>query len=178
DQEAGLMDVRFKFQNGSDILAHKFVLATASEFFSLKFKGDWAFDSRWPSDMGVQSICLSSYGDIRAGFWGLLHYFYSDTLTPSNGSPLFDNETDQESMNDGALEPEDKLSERLQYLMKLQHVAHRFEATRLKDLIAKELLEGQKVVHSNVFIIRGHSERNGAENVQDHCNKFIEKNRA
>ncbi|KAF9536385.1 hypothetical protein EC957_011157, partial [Mortierella hygrophila] len=187
DQEAGFMDVRFEFQKGSHIRAHKIVLAAASEFFSLKFKDDWAFDSRWPSEMGVQSICLSSYGDIRVGFWGLLHYLYSDTLTPSNVSPLFDHEDDQEPMGDGEsgdkstkdkdgssaddgvvdieiLEPEDKLSERLQYLMKLQHVADQFEATRLKDLIAKELIEGQKVVHSNVFTIRGHAERNGAEN--------------
>ncbi|KAG9061096.1 hypothetical protein KI688_007725 [Linnemannia hyalina] len=201
DQETGFMDVRFEFQKGSHIRAHKIVLATASEFFSLKFKNDWAFDSRWPSDMGVQSICLSSYGDIRDGFWGLLHYFYSDTLIPPNVSPLFDHEDDQGPMGDGEsggkstkdkdgssadddvvhieiLEPVDKLSERLQYLMKIQHVAHRFVATRLKDLIAKELIEGQKVVHSNVFAIRGHAERNGAENVRDHCNKFIENNRA
>lgn len=204
DQEAGFMDVRFKFQKGLDIQTHKCVLATASEFFSLKFKGDWAFDPRWTCVMGVQSICLSSYGDIRAGFWGLLYYIYSDTLTLSNGPP-FDNEDDQESMDDGesgdgksiqdenhssavdsydedsnieTLEPEDKLSERLQYLMKLQHVAHLFQATRLKDLIAKELIEGQKVVHRNVFTIRDHAERNEAENVWDYCNEFIEKNRA
>lgn len=203
NQDAGFMDVRFKFQKGSDIRAHKFVLATASEFFSLKFKGDWAFDASRTDEMGVQYICLASYGDIRAGFWGLLHYFYSDTLTSSNGPPLFNNEDGQKSMDNGesgddsqdeddssadvdddddgdvdidTVGPEDKLSERLQYLMKLQYVAHQFKATRLKDLIAKELIEGQKVVHSNVFTIRGHAERNKAENVQDHCNEFIEKN--
>ncbi|KAG9061097.1 hypothetical protein KI688_007726 [Linnemannia hyalina] len=175
DQEAGCMDVRFKFQKGTDIWAHKFVLAMASEFLSLKFKRDWVFDSRLTPEKGMQSICLSSYGDIRAGFWGLLHYFYSDALTLSN---LLDKENDQGSIDDGALEPEDKLSKRLLYLMKLQHVAHRFETIRLKDLIAKELIEGKKVVHSNVFAIRGHAERNEEENVRDYCNKFIEKNRA
>ncbi|KAF9107999.1 hypothetical protein BGX30_008676, partial [Mortierella sp. GBA39] len=82
DQETGFMDVRFEFQKGSDILAHKFILATASEFFSLEFKRDRPFDSRWTPGMGVQSICLSNYGDIRAGFCGLLHYFYYDALTP------------------------------------------------------------------------------------------------
>ncbi|KAG0380324.1 hypothetical protein BGX24_009002 [Mortierella sp. AD032] len=151
DQEAGFMDVRFKFQKGSDIQAH-------------------------------------NYGDIRVGFWGLLHYFYSNTLTLSNGPPRY-NEDDQGSMGgslaDGddddvdidTLGLEDKLSERLQFLMKLQHVAHQFEVTRLKDLIAKELIEGQKVAHNNVFTIRVHAERNNAENVCGYCNEFIEKNR-
>ncbi|KAF9140341.1 hypothetical protein BG015_001698, partial [Linnemannia schmuckeri] len=200
DQEAGFMDVRFKFQKGSDILAHKFVLATASEYFLWMFKSIWASNSIWVHTSGVQVVDLSRYGDIRTGFWGLLYYFYSDSLIQSTGPPRSD-EDDPELVNDGegsdnissqgeddSSAPDDgdtevykleyKLSERLQYLVELQDVANRFKATRLKDLIAQELVMGQKVVHSNVFMIRDHAARNEAENVRKHCNEFIEKNKA
>ncbi|KAF8932212.1 hypothetical protein BGZ47_011508 [Haplosporangium gracile] len=200
DQEISFMDVRFKFQKGSDILAHKFVLATASEYFLWMFKCTWASNSTWDHRSGVQVVDLSTYGDIRTGFWGLLYYFYSDSLIQSNGPPRSD-EDNPELVNDGegsdgtfsqgeddssATDDDDievhaleyKLSERLQYLMELQDVANRFKATRLKDLIAQELVMGQKVVHSNVFMIRDHAERNEAENVRKHCNEFIEKNKA
>lgn len=197
DQHTGFMDVRFKFQSGSDILAHKVVLARASEYFFRRFTGVWASNmTRDPEDPGVQVIDLSSYGDIKKGFWGLLYYFYSDKLIQSNGPPLFDNEIDRGSENEeggdkdddseeGAEDddakvqaPEEKLSERVQYLMELQDVANLFEATRLKDLLAQELVMGQKIIHSNVFNIRSHAERNQAENVREYCDKFIAKNKS
>ncbi|KAG0216668.1 hypothetical protein BGX33_012337 [Mortierella sp. NVP41] len=198
DQETGFMDVRFKFQEGSDILAHKVVLARASEYFFRRFTGVWASNStRDPEEPGVEIIDLSGYGDIKTGFWGLLYYFYSDTLIQSNGPPLFDSEqedsTDREEEGSGASGQEenededegsegqaleDRLSERVQYLMGLQEVANRFEAARLKDLIAQELIMGQKVIHSNVFSIRGHAEHSQADNVREYCDKFIAKNKS
>ncbi|KAF9145199.1 hypothetical protein BG015_011964 [Linnemannia schmuckeri] len=202
DQDTGFMDVRFKFQEGSDILAHKVVLARASEYFFRRFTGVWASNStRDPHEPGVQVVDLSSYGDIKTAFWGLLYYFYSDKLIPSNGPPLFDGEIDKKSASEGeggegtsnqgeddssgeydddaeVQTPEDKLAERVQYLMELQEVANRFEAIRLKDLIAQELVMGQKIIHSNVFNIRSHAERNQAENVREYCDKFIVKNKS
>ncbi|KAF8946486.1 hypothetical protein BGZ47_000428 [Haplosporangium gracile] len=202
DQDTGFMDVRFKFQKGSDILAHKVVLARASDYFFRRFTGVWASNStRDPHEPGVQVIDLSSYGNIKTGFWGLLYYFYSDKLIQSNGPPLFDDEVDEGSASEGengddtssngendswkeyaddaeVQKPEDKLSERVQYLMELQEVANRFEAARLKDLIAQELVMGQKIIHSNVFNIRSHAEHSQAENVREYCDKFIAKNKS
>ncbi|KAG0213553.1 hypothetical protein BGX33_002837 [Mortierella sp. NVP41] len=203
DQETGFMDVRFKFQEGADILAHKVVLARASQFFFRRFTGVWALSStRSLEDPGVEIIDLSGYGEIRTGFWGLLYYFYSDTLIQSNGPPVFQdagegslNEgdgmggegSDQEDDDDDPDHPpppsrpglsDDKLSQRVQYLMTLQDVANRFEASRLKNLIAQELIMGQKVIHSNVFSVRGHAEHNQAENVREYCDKFIAKNKS
>ncbi|KAH7034435.1 hypothetical protein BKA57DRAFT_476210 [Linnemannia elongata] len=181
DQHTGFMDIRFKFQVGSDIVAHKVVLARASEYFFRRFTGVWASNlTRDPEDPGVHVIDLSSYGDIKKGFWGLLYYFYSDTLILSNGPPLFENEVDRGTEGEGEGGPahEERLSERVQYLMELQDVANRFEATRLKELIAQELVIGQKVIHSNVFNIRSHAERNQAGNVKEHCDKFITKNKS
>ncbi|KAK3833268.1 MAG: hypothetical protein J3R72DRAFT_232028 [Linnemannia gamsii] len=195
DQETGFMDVRFKFEKGSDILAHKFFLARASEYFFRRFTGVWAKTStRDPEEPGVEVIDLSGYGNIKDGFWGLLYYFYTDRLIISNGPPIFECEEShggngatsnkyKDSVNDGGVKnqeqaPEDKLSERVQYLMELQDVANRFEASRLKDLIAHELIMFQKVIHSNVFNIRSHAEHNQADNVREYCNKFIAKNKA
>lgn len=195
DQHTGFMDVRFKFEKGSDILAHKVVLARASEYFFRRFTGVWASNMiRDPEEPGVQVIDLSSYGDIKKGFWGLLYYFYSDKLILSNGPPLFDGEVDGGSESEGegyadegseredavakVQASEEKLSERVEYLMELQEVANRFEATRLKDLIAQELVMFQKIIHSNVFNIRAHAERNQAENVREYCDKFITKNKS
>ncbi|KAG9061065.1 hypothetical protein KI688_007694 [Linnemannia hyalina] len=194
DQHTGFMDVRFKFRTGSDILAHKVVLARASEFFFRRFTGVWASSlTRDPEDPGVHVIDLSSYGDIKKGFWGLLYYFYSDNLIESNGPPLFDDEVDGGSgkggEDDGWVRGEgdnhaevkvtkDKLAERVQYLMGLQGVANQFDAMRLKDLIAQELVMGQKVIHSNVFNVRSYAERNQAENVREHCDRFIAKNKS
>lgn len=201
DQDTGFMDVRFKFQKGSDILAHKVVLARTSDYFFRRFTGIWAsISTRDPKEPGVQIIDLSSYGDIKTGFWGLLYYFYSDRLIESNGPPLFDGENDEGSSSEGEVGDEisgqgedsspekddndaevratqDKLAERVKYLMVLQDLANRFEATRLKDLIAQELVMGKKIIHSNVFNVRGHAEQNQAANVREHCDKYIEKNK-
>ncbi|KAF9119754.1 hypothetical protein BGW39_011952 [Mortierella sp. 14UC] len=196
DQETGFMDVRFKFQDGSDIRAHKFFLARASNYFFRRFTGVWAKTStRDPEEPGVEVIDLSGYGNIKNGFWGLLYYFYSDNLILMNGPPVFqsekeaevgDGDSSEQDEDDGSAEggvgvsrtAEDALSERVQYLMELQDVANRFEANRLKDLIAQELIMSQKVIHSNVFNIRSHAETNQAENVQEYCNKFIAKNKS
>ncbi|KAG0278714.1 hypothetical protein BGZ96_002274 [Linnemannia gamsii] len=202
DQDTGFMDVRFKFLRGSDILAHKVVLARTSDYFFRRFTGIWAsISARDPKEPGVQIIDLSSYGDIKTGFWGLLYYFYSDMLIQSNGPPFFDGEKDEGSTSegevgdktpgqggDGSSEKDDNdaevqatkdmLGERVEYLMVLQDVANRFEATRLKDLIAQELVMGEKIMHSNVFNIRNHAEQNQAANLKDHCRKFIEMNKS
>ncbi|KAF9123426.1 hypothetical protein BGW39_008978 [Mortierella sp. 14UC] len=199
DRQTGFMDVRFEFQDGTNILAHKVVLARASEFFFRRFTGVWASTStRDPKEPGVEIVDLSGYGDIKDGFWGLLYYYYSDTLIQSNGPPVFeyeknpqgalaaeaesgqdDSDEDEGDTEDGHKAPvEDKLAQRVQYLMELQDVANRFDVPRLKDLIAQELIMGQNVIHSNVFSIRGHAEHNQADNIREHCDLFIEKNKA
>ncbi|KAG0277833.1 hypothetical protein BGZ95_005245 [Linnemannia exigua] len=186
DQETGFMDVRFKFEKGSDIMAHKFFLARASDYFFRRFTGIWAKTStRDPKEPGVEVIDLSGYGNIKNGFWGLLYYFYTDRLIESNGQPVFECEKelqDKDSAKDGGFTnqeqtPEDKLSERVQYLMVLQDVANRFEANRLKDLIAQELIMFKKVIHTNVFNIRSHAEQTQANNVREYCNKYIAENK-
>jgi hypothetical protein len=130
-----------------------------------------------------------------------MYYFYSDTLIQSNGLPLFDCEKDEDSASEGEVSDatsshgedgntgnddndarvqaiKDKLAERVEYLMKLQDVANRFEAARLKDLIAQELVMGKKIMHSNVFNIRSHADQNQSVNVREHCDKFIVKNKS
>ncbi|KAF9302351.1 hypothetical protein BGZ91_009347, partial [Linnemannia elongata] len=147
DQHTGFMDIRFKFQVGSDIVAHKVVLARASEYFFRRFTGVWASNlTRDPEDPGVHVIDLSSYGDIKKGFWGLLI-------------------------------EEQRVREKVVRRMR-KGCQNEFEATRLKELIAQELVIGQKVIHSNVFNIRSHAERNQAVNVKEHCDKFITKNKS
>ncbi|KAF9537110.1 hypothetical protein EC957_008859 [Mortierella hygrophila] len=194
DQHTGFMDVRFKFQTGSDILAHKVVLARASEFFFRRFTGVWASSlTRDPEDPGVHVIDLSSYGDIKKEFWGLLYYFYTDKLIESNGLRLFDDEVDGRSgkggKDDGRVKEEDggqvevqatknMLAERVQYLLELQCVANQFEAMRLKKLIAQELVKGKGIMYTNVMDVRSYAERNQAEDVRKLCDEYIARKKS
>lgn len=192
-RRTGFMDVRFKFKEGSDILAHKVVLVSANRFIFDPIAGLLPLTAIMdPNALVNETVDLSDHGYIRGAFWGLLYYFYSEKLIQSNGPPVlkyqkeggepvvvreFDRNDDGES---GVRQKpvEDQLAQRVQYLMELQDVANRFEVSRLKDLIAQEIIMGQKVIHSNVFSIRDHAKHNQADNVREHCDLFIEKNKA
>jgi hypothetical protein len=192
-QQTGFMDIRFKFEAGLDILAHKVVLASASRSYFDPIAGVWSSSTIMdPKELVAETIDLSEFGSIRDAFWGLLYYFYSDTLIQSNGAPVLEyekrvgspvvaeesNSDDESEWEDRLKTPvEDKLALRVQYLMELQTIANRFEVSRFKDLIAQELIMGQKVIHSNVFSIRDHAEHNQADNVREHCDLFIENNK-
>ncbi|KAG0293931.1 hypothetical protein BGZ96_002045 [Linnemannia gamsii] len=195
NKRTGFMDIRFKFKEGSDILAHKVVVASASRFTLdplTRVRSSSAIMD--PEALVAETVDLSDYGDIRGAFWGLLYYFYSDKLIQSNGGPVLkyqeesgepvvaekSGSDDDEGVSGDRQRKQvkDELAQRVQYLMDLQYVAHQFEVSRLKDLIAQELIMGQKVIHSNVFSIRDHAERNQADNVRKHCDLFIKKNKA
>ncbi|KAG0291430.1 hypothetical protein BGZ97_005879, partial [Linnemannia gamsii] len=135
-QQTGFMDIVFKFEEGLDILAHKVVLASASRSYFDPIAGVWSSSAIMdPKELVAETIDLSEYGSIRDAFWGLLYYFYSDTLIQSNGAPVLECEKrggepavaeEPNSDDEGEWEDrqktqvEDKLALRVQYLMELQ----------------------------------------------------------
>ncbi|KAG0293933.1 hypothetical protein BGZ96_002047 [Linnemannia gamsii] len=146
DQQTGFMDVRFKFEEGLEILTHKGCFSTSKSVL--------------PESNGVPVLEHQKEG----------------------GEPVvaeeFGSDDEEAESGDRQQKPvEDKLAQSVQYLMNLQDVASRFEVSRLKDLIAQELIMGQKMIHSNVFSIRNHVERNQADNVREHCDQFIGKSK-
>ncbi|KAF9905487.1 hypothetical protein EC991_001596 [Linnemannia zychae] len=196
DEKTGFMDLRFEFKDGSSILAHKFILTRASDYYFRRFTQSWAdISKRDPEKPGVEVIDMSVYGNAMNSFWGLLYYFYSDKLILTNGPPIFASERgadaggvdpsiqneDHGSMEDREAEnlpPDVTLSQRVQYLMELQDLANQFDASRLKDLIAQELIIFDRVRHTNVFDVRSHAEVNQAENVRTYCDSYIAQNKS
>ncbi|CAO3564928.1 unnamed protein product [Mortierella alpina] len=183
DRYTGFMDVRFKFANGQEIQAHKFILVQSSDHFKRRFTGLWAdYTTREEEEPGVEVINLTSLNETYEAFWGLVYYFYSDRLIATNGPPGGSKDGSLAVGLEQATEPgqkhTDELRDRMQYLMALQHLADLYVVPRLKSLIAFEIVTGRKVIHSNVFSVRGYAIQNQCKDLQDHCEKFISKNRS
>ncbi|KAG0013536.1 hypothetical protein BGZ80_011015, partial [Entomortierella chlamydospora] len=90
DKHNGFMDILFQFDNCKQIMAHKFVLVHANEYFATRFTGAWAnYTTRDPLNPGVEVIDFTNLdGDETfESFWGLLYYFYTDNLIHTNGPP-------------------------------------------------------------------------------------------
>ncbi|KAG0325086.1 hypothetical protein BG000_001932 [Podila horticola] len=173
DRSNGFMDVCFRFQSqdGQDIFAHKIVLAHRSEYFNTLFLGVWAKHAkRDPQDPTLEVISMSGKR-CYAAFWGILHYLYSYNLTSLNGPPASSQESTAESEA-----VRDRLSERVEYLVSLLPLADEYQITRLKDLIASELVVGQMIRHSNVFDVREYADRAQCRPVVEHCEKYVKKN--
>ncbi|KAF9904120.1 hypothetical protein EC991_002997 [Linnemannia zychae] len=169
DEKNGFMDVRFVFEFGRSILAHKVVLASMSEEVIRQLTGSWALTaSRDPADPAVDIIQKE---DDFSAFWGLLYFLYTDDLISTNGPPAIPQTTNRPTA--ALQDAEDLLSQRVEYLMALQHLADFYRADRLKALIAQELMLPGKVMYSNVFEIRAHAELNRDKDVIEYCNKFI-----
>ncbi|KAF9281483.1 hypothetical protein BGZ68_006618 [Mortierella alpina] len=175
----GFMDVRFKFADGQEIQAHKFILVHSSEHFERRFTGLWAdYTTREEEEPGVEVINLTSLDQTYGAFWGLVYYLYSDRLIATNG-PARSHKDGTLDLRPGlAREDTDELGDRVQYLMELQHLANFYVMPRLKSLIASEIVLGKKVRHSNAFEVRGYAIQNQCKDLQDHCEKFIVKNRS
>ncbi|KAF9571204.1 hypothetical protein EC968_000852 [Mortierella alpina] len=178
----GFMDVRFKFADGQEIQAHKFILVHSSEHFKRRFTGLWAdYTTREEEEPGVEVINLTSLDETYEAFWGLVYYFYSDRLIATNG-PARGSKDSKLALGPGQVEEEqahtDELRDRVQYLMALQHLADLYVLPRLKSLIASEIVIGRKVIHSNVFSVREYAIQNQCKDLQDHCEKYIDKNRS
>ncbi|KAF9131425.1 hypothetical protein BG015_003852, partial [Linnemannia schmuckeri] len=148
DQQTGFMDTRFKFKEGPDILARKVVLARASPSFFCRFTGVWV---------------TNSTRDPRSLVLRLSIFREKEEETAIEEGAESDGEGRSESRHQTPVM--DKLAQRMRSLMELQDVANRFEVSRPKDLIAQELIMGQKVIHSNVYSIRGYEEHTQAHNI-------------
>ncbi|KAF9948911.1 hypothetical protein BGZ70_002014, partial [Mortierella alpina] len=183
DRYTGFMDVRFKFADGQEIQAHKFILVHSSDHFKRRFTGLWAdYTTREEEEPGVEVINLTSLDETYEAFWGLVYYFYSDRLIATNG-PAGGSKDGSSALGQGEEAREgqkhtDELRDRVEYLMALQHLADLYVMPRLKSLIAFEIVTGRKVIHSNVFNVRSYAIQNQCKDLQDHCEKFIDKNRS
>ncbi|KAG0254402.1 hypothetical protein BGZ95_006045, partial [Linnemannia exigua] len=174
DDRSGFMDVRFEFEGGKSILAHKVVLANVNEDVIRQLTGPWALTAR--RDPDNPAIDIIQKEDDYSVFWGLLCFLYTDDLIATNGPSTIPQTTRpivRSTVSDQAQDEEDLLSERVQYLMALQHLADLYRAVRLKRLIAQELTMPGNVMYSNVFEIRKHAERHRNENVITYCNQFM-----
>ncbi|KAF9082980.1 hypothetical protein BGX23_011899 [Mortierella sp. AD031] len=168
DDHHGFMDVKFTFEGGKSILAHKVVLASTSEEIIRQLTGSWSLMAR--RDPSNPSVDVIEKEDDYAAFWGLLHFLYMDDLIGTNGPPTIPSAV---GPLEGQQDEEDQLSQRVDYLMALQHLADFYRADRLKALIAQELMLPGKIMYSNVFDIRAHAEQNRDEIVAKFCNRFI-----
>jgi len=179
DRSNGFMDVCFRFQpGGQDIYAHKIVLAHWSVHFKTRFLGAWAGHvTRDPAEPMVDVIDMSALAnvdeDFYTAFWGVLYYLYSHELTPWNGPPILA----QQSAT-GLASKADDISERVQYLLSLLARADEYEITRLKDLIASELVVGSShmIVQGNVFEVREHAKLARCTPIVDHCENYVKTN--
>ncbi|KAF9920082.1 hypothetical protein FBU30_010134 [Linnemannia zychae] len=177
DSKNGFMDVKFVFEDEQkSILAHKVILASVNEEIIRQLTGSWSETAR--RDPFNPAIDVINKKDDYSSFWGLLYFFYTDELIANNGPPTFPVLTPGKNSPDGQHgDTEDQLSQRIQYLMGLQHLANFYCASRLKSLIAQELMLPGKVIYSNVFAIRAHAEQNCDPQVIEYCNKFISAKR-
>jgi len=176
DQHKGLLDVRYKFANGRQIMAHRDWLAFTNEYFDRRFTGVWAeYLTRDPSDPHVAIIDLSTQDETYETFYGLVYYLYTDRLIPTNGPLLLPSEV---VSTPGATSAThfDELGDRVQYLMDLLRLSHEYDIIRLKKLIAHEIVVHKKVTHGNVFDVRGYALQTESTDVQEHCEAYIEQN--
>ncbi|KAG0008619.1 hypothetical protein BGZ80_003236 [Entomortierella chlamydospora] len=174
DKHNGFMDILFQFDNRKQILAHKFMLVHANEYFATRFTGAWAdYTTRDPLNPGVEVIDLSNLdGDETfEAFWGLLYYFYTDNLIHTNGPPVPSPVGTTSSQNNV-----DILRDRVQYLMELLCLADQYQTKRLKALIAMEVVSGYKVLHSNVFSVRKFAMLYNSRDIKEHCEKYLKMN--
>jgi hypothetical protein len=167
DDKNGFMDVKFVFESGKSILAHKVVLASRSDEIIRQLTGLWSMTAR--RDPADPAIDIIQKEDDYATFWGLLYFLYTDDLIGTNGPPTFLAASKTLKEQDA----EDQLSQRVEYLVDLQRLADFYRADRLKGLIAQELMLPGKVMYSNVFDIREHAELNRDPSVVKYCNQFI-----
>ncbi|KAF9099496.1 hypothetical protein BGX27_000604 [Mortierella sp. AM989] len=172
DRHNGFMDIVFLFAGGQQIMAHKFMLVHANDYFASRFTGVWAeYTTRNPSNLGEEVIDLSDMdGDETfEAFWGLLYYFYTDKLIFTNGPPIPEIPTTAPAHID-------ILRDRVQYLMGLLCLADQYQSPRLKALIAAEVVEGQKVLHTNVFNVRKFAMLYNSIELKEHCEKYVKTN--
>ncbi|KAF9322787.1 hypothetical protein BG006_002061 [Podila minutissima] len=101
------------------------------------------------------------------GIWAQHSY----NPTPLNGLPVPSQESQAQSVN-----MRDPLSEQVEYLLLLLKLADDYQITRLKDLIAFELVVGQMIVQGNVFEVREHADLARCRPVVEHCEKYIKTN--
>ena len=166
DQRMGFMDVRFEIADGREIMAHKFVLVHSNEFFSRMFTGSWA-------ERTAQEPFTAGRDESYEAVYGLLYYFYTDCLIATNGPPLLPSE---DSPRTDTATNSDELRDRVEYLMELLLLSNRYEAPRLKKLIAYEIVVHQKVIHGNVFSVRAYAMERQSSDIQNHCEEYIKKN--
>ncbi|KAF9996371.1 hypothetical protein BGZ65_008040, partial [Modicella reniformis] len=177
DQHSGFMDVRFKFSSGRQIIAHKFVLVHANEYFTRRFTGVWAeHTTREASDPGVAVIDLSKQEETYEAFYGLLHHFYNDRLIITNGPAIPASEVTEMDSDAKGVDNPDELRDRVQYLMELLQLSNRYETNRLKALIAYEVVSKKMVIHGNVFSVREHAQLAECKDILEHCEKYLRKN--
>ncbi|KAG9061036.1 hypothetical protein KI688_007665 [Linnemannia hyalina] len=167
DETNGFMDVKFTFEGGKSILAHKVVLASMNEEVIRQLTGSWALTAR--RDPSNPAIDIIQKEDDYVTFWGLLYFLYTDDLIGTNGPTTLSEASKTFKEQDA----EDQLSQRVEYLVALQHLADVYRTDRLKGLIAQELMLPGKVMYSNVFEIREHAELNRDPSVVKYCNQFI-----
>ncbi|KAK3820135.1 MAG: hypothetical protein J3Q66DRAFT_439182 [Benniella sp.] len=168
DQHKGLMDVRYKFANGHQIMAHRDWLAFTNEYFYRRFTSMWAeYLTRDLLDPSMAIIDLSTQDVTYEAFYGLLYYLYADRLIDTNGPP-----PPSATSTTHVIE----LGDRVQYLMDLLRLSHEYDIIRLKKLIAHEIVVQKKVTHGNVFDVRGYAMQTESTDIQEHCEAYIEKN--
>ncbi|KAG0293199.1 hypothetical protein BGZ96_003187 [Linnemannia gamsii] len=172
DDQKGFMDVKFVFEDGKSMLAHKVVLASLNDEVILQLTGSCSSMTRHdPSNPAIDVIRKEDKEDDYAAFWGLLYFFYKDELIDTNGPLTLS--TVSKSLQEQDPENDD-LSQRVEYLMALQRLANMYHVDRLKSLIAEELMLPGKVIYSNVFDIRAHAEKNEDPDMVAYCNKHID----
>ncbi|KAG0227607.1 hypothetical protein BGX31_006891 [Mortierella sp. GBA43] len=156
DHQSGFMDLRFKFADGHHILAHKVVLAYANEYFLHSFQ-EVKMDHTDPDSLSscTTVIDLSEKEVHYTSFFDLVYYFYADRMLPS---------------------PSEHHQDRLQHLIELLGLAHKYQVPRLKELIAFEIVASRMITHRNVFSIRTSAKTNCSKEVLEHCDKFLKLN--
>jgi hypothetical protein len=170
DERMGFMDIKFKFEDGRQLLAHKFFLAHTSSYYKRRLTGIWAEQTQDASDAGVMVI---DQKEDYAVFYGLLYYFYADRLIASNG-PL---DLDSGFGSDG--DDVNELRDRVQYLMDLLLLTHQYEDDinhRLLKLIAQEIIKQNKVNHDNVFQVWEYASKIEFKDIQGYCEEYLKKN--
>jgi len=171
DQHKGLMDVRYKFANGRQIMAHRDWLAFTNDYFDRRFTGMWA--EYLTRDVAI--IDLSTQDVSYEAFYGLLYYLYADRLIDTNGPLLLPSEV-VSTPSATSTTHTNELGDRVQYLMDLLRLSHEYDIIRLKKLIAHEIVVHKKVTHGNVFDVRGYAMQTESTDIQQHCEAYIKKN--
>ncbi|KAF9954354.1 hypothetical protein BGZ65_004102, partial [Modicella reniformis] len=64
------------------------------------------------------------------------------------------------------------------YLMELLRLSNHYEAPRLKELIAYEIISKMMVTHGNAFSVRSYAEQGECGDIQEYCNKYLKTNLA